>query len=98
MDELEDIIAPLKLSGRIVPYLRYEESETFIDRDSRNVKVIRIVKKFCEFKREGKNNEESLALLAEMVPKADRELLDGLQRQISAEKFMENLKSGKERL
>lgn len=62
------------------------------------MKVIRIVKKFCEFKREGKNNEESLALLAEMVPKADRELLDGLQRQISAEKFMENLKSGKERL
>lgn len=97
-DELEDIVAPLKLSGRIVPYLSYEENETFIDQDSRNVKVIRIVKKFCEFKRAGKNNEESLTLLAEMVPVADRELLDGLQRQISAEKFMENLKSGKERL
>ena len=28
----------------------------------------------------------------------DKELLDGLKRQISAEKFMENLKSGKESL
>ena len=95
-DELEDMIAPLKLSGRIVPYLRDEQSETFIDPDLKNVKLLRIVEKFCEFKREGKNNEEALSALAVMVPRADKELLDGLKRQISAEKFMENLKSGKE--
>ena len=95
-DELEDMIAPLKLSGRIVPYLRDEQSEMFVDPDQKNVKVLRIVEKFCEFKREGKNNEEALSALAVMVPRADKELLDGLKRQISAEKFMENLKSGKE--
>ena len=98
-DELEDMIAPLKLSGRIVPYLRDEQSEKMlVDPDLKNVKVLRIVEKFCELKREGKNNEEALSALAVMVPRADKELLDGLKRQISAEKFMENLKSGKESL
>ena len=93
------MIAPLKLSGRIVPYLRDEQSEKMlVDPDLKNVKVLRIVEKFFELKREGKNNEEALSALAVMVPRADKELLDGLKRQISAEKFMENLKSGKESL
>ena len=53
-DELEDMIAPLKLSGRIVPYLRDEQSETFIDPDLKNVKCFGLLRSSVSLSGKGK--------------------------------------------